>query len=259
MLHSLSFVDDPTRMLRAVRYEQRYGFAIEPRSLQLMDEARPLLARLSAERIRHELDLILDESKAADMLARLAELGLLKSIVDVLPWSADLRQRLDSAFQLVPAPEWGSGLPVSGIPFRWVLGYSLWLLDLSAAQIERAQTHLCFPQALLKNLLAASALLADLPALGGGSPSQWVARLEGVPLPALYAVWLVSGEKALETYASKWQHIHPKTNGDALKKLGARPGPDYQRILGGLRRAWLDGEISSENDEQILLEKLLKE
>jgi hypothetical protein len=68
VLHSLSFADDPTRMLRAVRYEQRYGFAIESRTLQLMDEARPLVARLSAERIRHELDLFFDEPRAAAML-----------------------------------------------------------------------------------------------------------------------------------------------------------------------------------------------
>ncbi|MFN2285524.1 MAG: CBS domain-containing protein, partial [Anaerolineae bacterium] len=61
VLHSLSFVDDPTRMLRAVRYEQRYGFEIESRTRQLMDEARPLLEKLSPERVRHELDLILDE------------------------------------------------------------------------------------------------------------------------------------------------------------------------------------------------------
>ena len=44
VLHSLSFVDDPTRMLRAVRFEQRFGFQIEPRTLELIDEAREMLA-----------------------------------------------------------------------------------------------------------------------------------------------------------------------------------------------------------------------
>jgi hypothetical protein len=192
------------------------------------------------------------------MLARLDELGLLKSIVDVLPWSADLRQRLDSALQLPPAPGWGSGLPVAGLPFRWILGYTLWLLDLSAEEIERVQARLGLPLALFKTLTAAAALRADLPALGGGKPSQWVARLGGVPLPAIYAVWLVSGEKALATYAARWQDIHPKTNGNTLRDLGVPPGPAYQSILAALRSAWLDGEISSENDEQALLETLLK-
>jgi tRNA nucleotidyltransferase (CCA-adding enzyme) len=70
VLHSLSFADDPTRMLRAIRYEQRHGFTIESRTLQLMDEARPLMARLSAERIRHELNLFFDEPTAAMLAAR---------------------------------------------------------------------------------------------------------------------------------------------------------------------------------------------
>jgi len=96
VLHSLSFIDDPTRMMRAVRYEQRYGFQIEPRSLQLMDEAKPLVARLSEERLRHELDLIVEEPHAPAILARLAELNLMTSISDILPWNVELRERLDS-------------------------------------------------------------------------------------------------------------------------------------------------------------------
>ena len=60
VLHSLSFVDDPTRLLRAVRYEQRYGFEIESRTRQLMDEAKPMLEKLSPERVRHELDRMLE-------------------------------------------------------------------------------------------------------------------------------------------------------------------------------------------------------
>jgi len=61
VLHSLSFVDDPTRMLRAVRFEQRFQFKIEDRTRQLMTEARPLLKQVSGERLRHEIDLLFDE------------------------------------------------------------------------------------------------------------------------------------------------------------------------------------------------------
>ncbi|HEY5671279.1 MAG TPA: CBS domain-containing protein, partial [Anaerolineales bacterium] len=77
VLHSLSFVDDPTRMLRAVRFEQRFGFRIEQRTLELLIEAIPLLERVSGDRIRHELDHILIEERAVEMLARLSELKLL--------------------------------------------------------------------------------------------------------------------------------------------------------------------------------------
>jgi tRNA nucleotidyltransferase (CCA-adding enzyme) len=257
VLHSLSFVDDPTRMLRAVRYEQRYGFAIEPRTLQLMDEARPLIARLSEERLRHELDLILDEPKSVLMLARLDELGLLKSIAEVLPWNVDIRSRLDSALAQPLPPGWGLTAPASGVPLNQALIYILWLLDLPRAEIETLHKRLRFPMGVYKAILAASALRADLPALSGAPASKWSQRLEGSPILALYAVYLVSGEMSLEAYATRWQNIHSKTDGETLKALGLPPGRAYQEILWKLRAAWLDGEIASENDEQAMLKKLL--
>ncbi|GAB4494913.1 MAG: CBS domain-containing protein [Anaerolineales bacterium] len=257
VLHSLSFIDDPTRMLRAVRYEQRYGFHIEPRTLQLMGEAKPLLARLSEERLRHELDLIVEEPNAPAMLSRLAQLNLMTSISDVLPWSVELRERLDSAQKTPPPPGWRLPPAVAGLSLNGALTWLLWLLDLPPANLEHLHKRLRFPLGLYKALLAASTLKAELPALSGQPASQWVQRLESVPLPALYAVYLVSREPALERYALHWQHIHPKTTGETLKALGLPPGPPYQQLLWQLRAAWLDGELASENDEQAMLKTLL--
>src|SRR5215510_618575 len=80
VIHPKSFIHDPTRIYRAVRYEGRYGFQIADDTLALIPDARPIIAELSAERIRHELDLILAEPNVAFILARLAELDLLKPI-----------------------------------------------------------------------------------------------------------------------------------------------------------------------------------
>ena len=81
VLHNKSFVDDPTRMLRAVRYAGRYEFEIERATLDLInDEAREVLSRLSGERLRHEFDLIFDETDASAILQRLGELDLLNPI-----------------------------------------------------------------------------------------------------------------------------------------------------------------------------------
>lgn len=257
VLHPASFLDDPTRIFRAVRYEQRYGFKIAPETLALIPAALPLLATLSAERARHELDLIFDESNAASMLARLDELGVLKAVENALPWGADLRERLSSGLSALADPVWNADQPVNGVPFRQILGYTLWLLDLSPSAIEALQTRLTFPLAVLNSIRAAASLRTDVPALSGSAPSQWTERLGGVPLTAICAVFLVSGEKALATYASHWQHIHPKTDGDALKALGLPPGPAYKKILLRLRAAWLDGEVASAEQEKALLEKLI--
>ncbi len=257
VLHPASFLDDPTRIFRAVRYEQRYAFKIAPETLALIPAALPLLATLSAERARHELDLIFAESNAASMLARLDELGVLKALENALPWGMDLHERLSSGLLVDAGPEWHQTLRYAGIPFRSIVGYSLWLLDLSLSAIDAAQSRLTFPLAVLNSIRAAATLRTDLPALSGSAPSKWVERLGGVPLPAIYAVFLVSGQKALETYASHWQHIHPKTDGDALKALGLPPGPAYKKILLRLRAAWLDGEVASAQQEKVLLEKLI--
>jgi tRNA nucleotidyltransferase (CCA-adding enzyme) len=80
VLHAGAFVDDPTRMYRAVRYAARYGFRVVEETQALIPAALPYVQKLSAQRIRHELDLILDEPNAMSMLRQLDELGLLAAI-----------------------------------------------------------------------------------------------------------------------------------------------------------------------------------
>ena len=80
VLHSLSFVDDPTRILRAVRYERRFKFSIETRTEEHLLDAVPLLERVTAARIRQELDRIFQEARPEEAILRLDELGVLKQI-----------------------------------------------------------------------------------------------------------------------------------------------------------------------------------
>ncbi|NLF13445.1 MAG: CBS domain-containing protein, partial [Anaerolineaceae bacterium] len=80
VLHSLSFIEDPTRIMRAVRFEQRLGFHIEPRTAELIENALPMLSRVTGERVRHEMLLILAEDEPEHALNRLDELGVLEQI-----------------------------------------------------------------------------------------------------------------------------------------------------------------------------------
>ena len=262
VLHSLSFVDDPTRMLRAVRFEQRFGFRIETRTLQLMDEARSCLEKLSGDRIRHELNLILAETCAADILARLAELILLTAIHPALAWDDGLRRLLASGLDQPPPAEWGLLPDLSPVPRRLALGYLLWLARLAPSDVAAVAARLRFPVALRRNLEAASELRQDLPALKKARPSAVFTRLEDVPLLAIYAVYLGTsgkGREALDNFVVRWRHVRPKTTGRELKARGIPPGRIYQEILGRLRAAWLDGEVKSEAEEIAMLERLIKE
>lgn len=264
VLHSLSFVDDPTRMLRAVRFEQRFGFRIEARTLELLKEARPLLGRVSGDRIRHELDHILEEGQACAMLARLQELDLLAAIHADLTWDDWLCEKIDSLPQLRPAPEWGlEAEATKGANLAKSLAYLLWLIRLPSAHARSVIARLKIARGMAAAILAARRLWRDLPSLAGASPSQAAARLEEIPPLAIYANYLASEDERLRAilheYAARWRHVTPTIDGHALRARGLPPGPIYRRILSTLRDAWLDGTISTPAQERQLLERLLAE
>jgi tRNA nucleotidyltransferase (CCA-adding enzyme) len=96
VLHSLSFIDDPTRALRAVRYARRLGFTIAPDTRNLISTAldEGVFERLSGQRLRRELDILLAEPHPTPALALVAELGLLPAICPGLQWSEAVRSYL---------------------------------------------------------------------------------------------------------------------------------------------------------------------
>jgi tRNA nucleotidyltransferase (CCA-adding enzyme) len=247
ILHPNSFLDDPTRMYRAVRYAGRYRFKIAEDTLALIPEARALVEKLSPQRIRHELDLILDEPHAVAILKQLDELGLLSCIHPALvnfnrSYLATLKSD-DPALQLRDS--------------RW----ALWLMHLTDQEIEFINDRLHFTAELLKTLRSMAVLNANLASLAGLKPSEAVDVLEGYSVKALevVSVALPEGEikNTLKRYLSEWWLIKPKTTGYDLKKLGIPPGPRYSEILRRLRAAWLDGEVTTEEEEKSLLNHLL--
>ena len=181
-----------------------------------MDEARPLVSRLSSERLRHELDLILEEPKSASMLSRLDELGLLNSIIPDLPWNDSLHERLSTSAAASIPSEWSIKPLAAGIPLIRSLGYLIWLSSFPAAVIDNIQDRLRLPIAMYKALLSASGLLSDLPDLRGSKPSVWVSRLEDIPLLVIYAVYVITNDQILVEYGLKLRFVHPITDGHEL-------------------------------------------
>jgi tRNA nucleotidyltransferase (CCA-adding enzyme) len=263
VLHPGSFMDDPTRIYRAVRYEQRYGFEIEPDTLALIQDARPVIKKLSAQRIRHELDLMLEERTSMFMLARLVELDLLKPIHPALPADVPNYSKLYQP-DMVEPELWGIATSLDGNGFFGPspgMLWSLWLAPLSKAELESINDRLAFTADLMKSLLSASALLRSMDSLVGSRPSEWVSRLDDATLPAIAAAHLLSAnvqvQEAIAAYLKTWRHIKPATTGADLKKRGLVPGPKYNEILSRLRAAWLDGEVQDNQQETNLLERLL--
>jgi tRNA nucleotidyltransferase (CCA-adding enzyme) len=262
VLHSLSFVDDPTRMLRAVRFEQRFNFHIEERTLQLIDEAKNLLRQVSGDRLRHEFTLILEEAEPARQLQRLDDLGLLNHIHPALRWSeayrpaveAALTGRLDETWQLAPAQ--------GGLAVPEALAFLAWLGELEGGEALAVGDRLRFARPLMDALKAVCLLREQLPDLLATPPSYLTGRLDAAPPMALAALDAMGPEETirplLRHYREEWQRVQPITKGDDLRALGIPPGPTYKYILSSLRSAWLDGSITDAAGEKALLDSLLE-
>ncbi len=255
VLHSLSFVDDPTRILRAVRFERRLGFSIEPRTAQLIDTALPMLRRITGERVRGELTLLLGEPDPAGSFALLQARGILKAIHPAFIVSDDLAARFARADAAPQA--WASPDPVD---LRWCV----LLADIPPADLADLCTRLMFSKSLADSAVEAARLVRNLDGLTDPEtkPSQIVARLDGISDLALLAAWLIVENGAVQQriwrYANQWRSVRPTINGYALRGRGLKPGPCYAAILSRLRAARLDGEISTDADENRLLETLLE-
>jgi tRNA nucleotidyltransferase (CCA-adding enzyme) len=261
VLHSLSFVDDPTRMMRAARFEQRFNFTIEARTLELLREALALLERISGDRIRHELNNIISEEQAPHILARLGELGLLHAIHPDLVWDDWLNSRFIALPNRLPEADWGVPMDISNIVLKRNLTYTIWLMRLPLPSALAISKRLKLPAELVKIAQEACNLWRDLPGLVNLPASVIVARLEPVHPLARFAVFSACSDDQLrsiiDTYIKHWQKISPRINGDELRRRGLPPGPIYRQILEELRNAWLDGKVSSNDEEAALLDKLI--
>ena len=249
VLHPNSFVDDPTRLLRAVRYAARYQFQIESSTEALIPAALPFVDKLSPERLRHELDLIFEEEDSVPMMEKLWELGIVGQVQPALPSDEATRTRVRGAALVPSAVE-------NPVHFRW----AVWLMGLTPKEIRAFSKRLHFSAELLKAASAASSVFADLKSIVSLRPSGCVRRLDGLPADALWAVSVCAEGEArsnLETYLKKWKGMKPFATGETLVEMGVPFGPRVGETLWRLRAAWLDGEVTSAEGERKLLEKLI--
>lgn len=251
VLHGRSFIDDPTRILRAIRLGERLGFTIEAETMSLLRAALPLLQRVTGNRLASELDLILGEPRAGAMLQTLQELGALREIQPAFCISPALSKHL-------------ARLPERDRQDRaiaWTLFLAQHKRDDAAAICQR----LDLPKALTDSAIACAGLMqhAELLNDANSPPSHTARLLDGLPEAALEATRLQLAErpiavKRIGDYLDKWRHQRAITTGHDLARLGLPPGPRYKEILDTLRFAWIDGEIRGSEDEQDRLAELLK-
>ncbi len=262
VLHSLSFIDDPTRALRAVRFEQRFDFEIEKRTLDLLVEAADQLRTISGERIRHELDLILVEEKGGEMLKRLDDLSILTNIHPALSWNPSLTQTMMKLINQPVPSDWDLPDRLWNYPLTRILGYTFWLMDLPNSELRSVCQRIRIPGNIERVIRQARLLKEKIHSLVNQRPSEITAFMDDINPASMLCVYsrlTDDADKALiERYQAKWRFIHSSINGNDLIKLGIPTGPHIKDMLIQLKGAWLDGKITNSDEEQQFIARLTK-
>jgi tRNA nucleotidyltransferase (CCA-adding enzyme) len=243
VLHDRSFIDDATRILRAVRYETRFGFSIEGKTLTLLKRDLTYLDTISGARVRHDLLRLLAEPGPEKGLLRCQELGVLAAIHTALRFDDELA----AAFRR--ARRAGRASP------RTELYLALLGIRLSPADAEAVTLRLALSKRQRQALEGAAMLAELLPWLSRADvrPSQVVERLAPYPRAAIEACGLVAGQsrakRVLRRYLADWRYVNSSLDGSALERLGMARGPAMKGVLRLLKAARLDGKVRSRKGE----------
>jgi len=247
ILHPGSFSDDATRILRAVRYEQRLGFEFEAQTVQLLKRDIPMLDTISGDRIRHELELIFEEKQPEFVVKRLAELGVLQRISPFLKkgdgWIAE---KFDRARRLKKPAQLPS------------LYFCLLIYSSSERGIEQFLARLNISAKLSRAMRDTLRLKTRLPLLDKSSlkPSEIYYLLREYEPVAIQANAIASDSsmvhRHLQLFLTKLRYVRTSLNGEELKRLGISAGPEMGQVLQVLHKAKLDGEVRTKADEKKL-------
>lgn len=265
VLHDLSFIDDPTRILRAVRFEKRYNFRIEPRTLKLLKQAAGLgmLKAVEPQRLRDELISMLKEDNPARHIRRLADLaglefispklrpqaktfGLLRSMRNQVRWFMrrySHRRRIDN----------------------WVIYFSGIIDTLSARQAGSVLKKFVFSKGEEKRLRVYNKLSDKLIWLLSSrdiKASRIFSLLEPLSYEVILAVRAKSANPNLRRHTGDFFEVYNgmriMVSGEDLRGFGIVPGPAYRRIFGRVLNARLEGKVKTREEELSLIRKLIK-
>jgi len=247
ILHPKSFIDDATRILRAIRYEQRLSFKLEEETEKLLRQNVAMLDTISGDRIRHELELILKEDEPERAIRRAEELGVLGQLHPSLKGNGRLSEMFSKARQ--------TGVRGS----LSTLYLCLLIHNLTENENEQFISLLNFSKSSSQAIRQTLQLKAQLHKLTNSKlkPSDIYQLLRYYSTPAVQANALASespiASQHINLYLNKSRYVKPRLNGEDLKKMGIRTGPKIGEILNALREAKLNGEVRTRKDEEKLV------
>jgi len=256
ILHNLSFIDDPTRILRAIRFEQRYNFKIEPNTLKRLKEAVKLkmLNLVQPQRLRDEIILILKEEQPLKHIRRINELAGFDFINPRLSVSKRTYELFNSISRQV---NWFKTDFILRRQLDTWLIYFIALIDfLAINDVVSICKKFVFRKGEEKRIITYINLRPDICfklSKDRIKPSTVFHLLEPLSYEVILLIKAKSGNKNIKKHIRDFFYIYHGTDisvsGHDLKGLGFTPGPHYQKIFHRLLNAKLNGEVKDKKEE----------
>lgn len=265
ILHNLSFIDDPTRILRAIRFEKRYGLKIEPTTFKRLKQAVRLkmLEKVQAQRIRDALILMLKEAHPLKGIRRLKELAGFTFISPHILLSEKTCRFLSSIERQIT---WFKRTYPELRPLDTWLIYFIGLTDsLKREELRRILRRFAFQRGEEKRILTHKKINSKF--IAGLSkekikPSKVFEFLDPLSFEAILMLKAKyknrNIKRQIESFLKDYNRVRICISGHDLHRLGLAPGPGYQKIFKKVLDAKLNGLVKTKEEEMVLLKKLAK-
>ncbi len=265
VLHDLSFIEDPTRVFRAVRFEQRYGFKMDAYSEKLAKQAihMDLLGRLTSVRIRDELVLILSEKKAWAILRRLSDLGVMETLQ---PDAIGIDARLQSLFKSIQET-----IPRLGYYFKhetrpWIVLLIALVRNIGIQKLDGWCSQMRFKKTdakiIKETVLQSPSILRRLRSSDKLKNSELYSMLNPLAQETIIYIFARSSQRLvrqkIDYYLSNLRKVKVGITGKDLVELGFPPSPLFSKVFDALLTARLDGDVRSRADELGLAKTILR-
>ncbi len=262
--YNLSFVEDPTRIFRAIRFEQRYGFRIDPQTQGFIENAlgERLFEKLGNERVRNELILILNERRPLGAIKRMKEFRVLRYVHPDIR----LNKRITRILKEIERKKEEYEKMLQGEKVSWWLVNLLALIeDLDLSRTRQLAKRFKFKRKNFDKIIASKEveehLLHDLAGRKRMLSSTIYKRLIKLPLEVLLLILTKSKNPRLKErvilYLTDLRGVKIKITGEELKELGLKPGPQFKKVLDRIFEARLDGKVKNKKEEWAMAKGLI--
>ena len=256
VLHNLSFVEDPTRVFRALRFEQRFGFSIGKLTAGLIENAVKMdfFKRLSGRRVFTELRQILEEENPTPAIIRLQDYDLLRVIHPSITLDNDLISLLNSVKEVMA---WHDLLFLEESYIKWAV-YFMALIrhcDINTTReiCERLELAPRYRKYFTKERFEAERILYLLQKKLPAENSALYELLSGLRIEMILYMMVCAGsrkiKRAISHYVTKLRYVDITISGKDLMHLGLEPGPVYRSIMQEVLNAKLNGKLATRKDE----------